>query len=186
MVIRYPFAVVITVFLAGCGATNLESKLPESFSLQPGQTIEFLPIENVTGKTLDPPADQIFNQYMSGLLKERKLLNVTSEPAIVILKSKLIEYEPGNAFGRWLLPGLGTTVCTVDAEILEKGTGALVGRVQSRQTVSIGGAYSIGADTYICKRVADDLTKEIEKRVQPEKRPDGTLGEKEEKQSAMP
>jgi len=57
--------------------------------------------------------------------------------------------------------------------------------VQSRQTVSIGGAYSIGADTYICKRVADDLIKEIEKRVQSE-RPDGTLGVKEEKQSAMP
>jgi len=185
MITRYLFVVVLIVFLAGCGATNLESKLPESFSFHAGQTIEFLPIENVTGKALDPPADQIFNEYMSGLLKERKLLNVTNEPATVILKSKLIEYEPGNAFGRWLLPGLGTTVCTVDAEILEKGTGALVGRVQSRQTVSIGGAYSIGADTYICKRVADDLIKEIEKRVQSE-RPDGTLGVKEEKQSAMP
>ena len=43
MVTRYSFAVVVTVFLAGCGATNLESKLPESFSLQPGQTIEFCP-----------------------------------------------------------------------------------------------------------------------------------------------
>jgi hypothetical protein len=43
-----------------------------------------------------------------------------------------------------------------------------VGRMQSRQTVSIGGAYSIGADTYICKRVADDLIKEIEKKVQRE------------------
>ena len=161
----FVLVVLITAFLAGCGATNLDSKLPESFSLQPGQTIEFLPIENVTGKALDPPADQIFNEYMSGLLKERKLLNVTTEPATVILKSKLIEYEPGNAFGRWLLPGLGTSVCTVDAEILEKGTGALVGRVQSRQTVSIGGAYSIGADTYICKRVADDLIKEIEKKI---------------------
>ena len=185
MITRYLFVVVLIVFLAGCGATNFDSTLPGSFSLQPGQTIEFLPIENVTGKTLDPPADQIFNEYMSGLLKDRKLLNFTTEPATVVLKAKLIEYEPGNAFGRWLLPGLGTTVCTVDAEILEKGTGALVGRVQSRQTVSIGGAYSIGADTYICKRVADDLIKEIEKRVQSE-RPDGTLGVKEEKQSAMP
>ena len=165
----FVLVVLITAFLAGCGATNLDSKLPESFSLQPGQTIEFLPIENVTGKALDPPADQIFNEYMSGLLKERKLLNVTTEPATVILKSKLIEYEPGNAFGRWLLPGLGTSVCTVDAEILEKGTGALVGRVQSRQTVSIGGAYSIGADTYICKRVADDLIKEIEKKIRSER-----------------
>ena len=169
----FVLVVLITAFLAGCGATNLDSKLPESFSLQPGQTIEFLPIENVTGKALDPPADQIFNVYMSGLLKERKLLNVTTEPATVILKSKLIEYEPGNAFGRWLLPGLGTSVCTVDAEILEKGTGALVGRVQSRQTVSIGGAYSIGADTYICKRVADDLIKEIEKKIRSE-RPDSS------------
>ena len=165
----FVLVVLITAFLAGCGATNLDSKLPESFSLQPGQTIEFLPIENVTGKALDPPADQIFNEYMSGLLEERKLLNVTTEPATVILKSKLIEYEPGNAFGRWLLPGLGTSVCTVDAEILEKGTGALVGRVQSRQTVSIGGAYSIGADTYICKRVADDLIKEIEKKIRSER-----------------
>ena len=166
MIARNLSAVVFVVFLAGCGATNFDSKLPESFSLQPGQTVEFLPIENVTGKTLDPPADQIFNEYMSGLLKDRKLLNFTTEPATVVLKSKLIEYEPGNAFGRWLLPGVGTSVCTVDAEILEKGTGALVGRMQSRQTVSIGGAYSIGADTYICKRVADDLIKEIDKKVQ--------------------
>jgi hypothetical protein len=181
----FVFGLFITAFLAGCGATNLDSKLPESFSLRPGQTIEFLPIENVTGKTLEPPADQIFNEYMSGLLKDRKLLNVTNEPATVILKSKLIEYEPGNAFGRWLFPGLGTSVCTVNAEMLEKGTGALVGRVQSRQTVSIGGAYSIGADMYICKRVADDLIKEIEKKVQSE-RPDSTLEVKEDKESLMP
>ena len=38
---------------------------------QQGQTIEFLPIENSTGKTLDPPADQIFNQYMAKLLLDR-------------------------------------------------------------------------------------------------------------------
>lgn len=134
------------------------------YALQAGQTIELPPIENVTGKSLDPPADQIFNEYMGNLLKERKLLNMVAQPAAVVLKTKLIEYEPGNAFGRWLLPGLGTTVCTVDAELLEKQTGALIGRMQSRQTVSIGGAYSIGADTYICKRVADELMAEIDKK----------------------
>jgi hypothetical protein len=152
------------LFLVGCGATSFDSKLPESYSLKGGQTIELPPIENVTGKTLDPPADQIFNEYMGNLLKERKLLNVSAQPAAVVLKTKLIEYEPGNAFGRWLLPGLGTTVCTIDAEFLDKQTGALIGRLHSRQTVSIGGAYSIGADNYICKRVADDLIREIDKK----------------------
>ncbi|HXK27485.1 MAG TPA: DUF4410 domain-containing protein [Candidatus Binatia bacterium] len=153
------------LFIVGCGATRFDTKLPDSFSLKEGQTIEFLPIENVTGKTLDPPADRIFDEYMGNLLKERKLLNLSSQPALVVLKSKLTEYEAGNAFGRWLLPGLGTTVCTVDAELLDKTTGALIGRMQSRQTVSFGGAYSIGADNYICKRVADDLIREIDKKI---------------------
>jgi len=111
------------------------------------------------------PADRIFDEYMGNLLKERKLLNLSSQPALVVLKSKLTDYEAGNAFGRWLLPGLGTTVCTVDAELLDKTTGALIGRMQSRQTVSFGGAYSIGADNYICKRVADDLIREIDKKI---------------------
>ncbi len=158
-------SLVSILVIVGCGATRFDTKLPDSFSLKQGQTIEFLPIENVTGKTLDPPADQIFNEYMGNLLKERKLLNLSAQPAVVVLKSKLTEYEAGNAFGRWLLPGLGTTVCSVDAELLDKQTGALIGRMQSRQTVSFGGAYSIGADNYICKRVADDLIREIDKKV---------------------
>ena len=156
---------VFALALTACGATNFESKLPEKLGLQPGQTIELLPAENVTGKTLDPPADQIFNEYMAGLLRDRKLLNISPEPAALVLKPKLIEYEPGNAFGRWVLPGLGTTVCTMEAELLDKNTGALVGRMESRQTVSFGGAYSIGADHYICKRVADDLMKNIDKKL---------------------
>jgi Domain of unknown function (DUF4410) len=158
---------ISVLFMVGCGATSFDSKLPESYSLKAGQTIEFLPIENVTGKTLEPPADRIFNEYMGNLLKERKLLNLSAQPAAVVLKTKLTEYEPGNAFGRWLLPGLGTTVCSVDAEFLDKQTGALIGRLQSRQTVSIGGAYSIGADNYICKRVADDFIGEIDKKAKP-------------------
>jgi hypothetical protein len=60
---------------------------------------------------------------------------------------------------------VATTVCTIDAELLDKNTRALIGRTQSRQTVSFGGAYSIGAGKYICQRVADDLIKEIDKEV---------------------
>lgn len=160
----YVLPLLAALFVGGCGATQFDSKLPESYGLQPGQTIEFPPVENVTGKSLDPPADQIFNEYMTELLKEKKLLQISGVSAAVVLKTKLIEYEPGSAFGRWLLPGLGTTICTVDAEILDKQTGALIGRLHSRQTVSFGGAYSIGADTYICKRVADELVGEIVKK----------------------
>ena len=152
--------------LVGCGATQFTAKLPESLVLKPGEAIEFLPIENATGKTLELPADQIFNEYMTSLLRERKLLKMAlDQPASLVLKAKLIEYEPGSAFGRWLLPGVGTTVCAVLAELLDKKTGALVGRMEARQTVSFGGLYSIGAEHYICRRAADDLISEIETRL---------------------
>jgi hypothetical protein len=39
--------------------------------------------------------------------------------------------------------------------------------MHSRQTVSFGGAYSIGADIYICKRVADEIVAEIDKKGKP-------------------
>lgn len=151
--------------MAGCGATRFDAQLPETFSMKQGQTLEFPPIENVTGKTLEIPADQVFNEYMGNLLKERKLLNLTPQSAPMVLKTKLIEYEPGSAFGRWLLPGVGTTICTVHAELLDKKTGALIGRLESRQTVSFGGLYSVGAENYICKRAADDLIGELDKRL---------------------
>ena len=161
---RKTIVISFLLILSGCGATQFDSKLPDSFMIQAGQTIELLPIENATGKTLEMPADQIFNEYMGNLLRERKLLNLTPAPASIVMKAKLLEYEPGSAFGRWLLPGVGTTICTVSAEILDKKTGALVGRLDSRQTVSFGGAYSVGAENYICKRVADDLIGELDKR----------------------
>lgn len=156
---------IFALALVGCGATQFAAKLPESLVFKPAEPIEFLPIENATGKTLEPPADQIFNEYMVKLLQERKLLAAPAQPAVLLFKSKLIEYEPGSAFGRWLLPGLGTTVCTVHAELLDKKTGALVGRMEARQTVSFGGAYSIGAEHYICRRAADDLISEIDSRL---------------------
>jgi len=165
--IKRCFVMVALIMITGCGATDFQSKMPDSFQLRQGQTIEFPPIENSTGKALDPPADQIFNEYMAQLLRERQLLHTAAtQPPTLILKTKLIEYEAGNAAARWVLPGLGTTICTVHAELLDKSNGALQGRMQARQTVSFGGAYSIGADTYICKRAADDLIKEIDKNME--------------------
>lgn len=156
---------VVAQALVGCGATQFVAKMPDSLAVKPGELIELLPIENATGKTLEVPADKIFNEYMAKLLQERNLLAASAQPSSLVFKAKLVEYEPGNAFGRWLLPGVGTTVCTVHAELLDKKTGALAGRMEARQTVSFGGAYSIGADEYICKRAADDLIAEIDKRL---------------------
>ena len=151
--------------LAGCGATQFTSGVPATFVFRPGDKIELLPIENATGGTLSFPADQIFNQEMAKLLRERDLFsNPPHELASFTLRPKLIEFEEGNAFKRWLLPGYGSTVCTIHADLLDRKTGAVVGDLRARQSVSFGGAYSIGANEYICKRAAEDLIREIDKK----------------------
>ena len=80
-----PCVLAALLWITGCGASNFNSTLPQTFAIRQGQTIEFVPIENVTGNVLDPPADQIFNEYMVSLLREKKLLNVGSAPAAQVL-----------------------------------------------------------------------------------------------------
>jgi hypothetical protein len=154
------------VGLAACGATQFASGVPESFVLRAGEKIELVPVENATGKPLPLPADKIFDEQMAKLLREKDLFSSPPhEGAAIVFRPKLIEYEEGNAFKRWLLPGYGSSVCAVHADVLDRKTGAVVGDMRSRQTVSFGGAYSIGADEYICRRVADELIREIEKKM---------------------
>jgi hypothetical protein len=70
----------------------------------------------------------------------------------LVLISKIVECEPGDAFKRWLLPGWGSTVVSVESEL--RDANQLGGTVRARRTVSFGGAYTIGAWRTICASIA--------------------------------
>jgi hypothetical protein len=53
-------------------------------------------------------------------------------------------YQPGNAFGRWLLPGLGATVLAVEGSVIDSD-GSTLATIRDERGVYAGGAYSIGA-----------------------------------------
>lgn len=154
--------------MTGCGATQFNSGIPADLKFVAGGKIELPPIQNATGGRLTYPADQAFDEYLKKLLQERNLLSSPPhESAVFVLRTKLIEYDEGNALTRWYssFTSRGASACTVHAELLDRRTGRVIGEMRSRQTVSFGGAYSIGAYAYICKRAADDLIGEIDKTV---------------------
>lgn len=162
------FRVFFLLLLTGCGATQFNSGIPADLKFGAGGKIELPPIQNATGGRLTYPADQAFDEYMTKLLQERHLLSAPPhESAVFVLRTKLIEYDEGNAFTRWYssFTSHGASTCTVHAELVDRKTGGVIGELRSRQTVSFGGAYSIGAYAYICKRVADDLIGEIDKTI---------------------
>ena len=69
------------------------------------------------------------------------------------------KYEPGNAFGRWLMPGAGSTVLKVSSQVRESEI--LIGNIETKNTIDAGGAYSVGAWKSIFREAAIEIVKEL-------------------------
>ena len=154
--------------LSGCGAVSHDATLLANYTPDPGSRVEVGSVTNATGQV--PTVDeQVVNieQLLTDALVEKfgrkDLLWVGGGGRKLVLSSKIVEYEPGDAFKRWLLPGWGSTVVSVECEL--RDAGLLVGTARARRTVSIGGAYTIGAWRTIFSSVADDVVSEVRKKI---------------------
>ena len=77
---------------------------------------------------------------------------------------RIIEYDMGNAFKRWLLPTYGSTVLSVHTDVIDLEKNEIITFMEHKQTIAAGGAYSIGAWKYIFNNVAKDIATDIEKK----------------------
>lgn len=157
---------LFVLVMAGCGSVRHTAKFEPAFSPKPDTGIEVGPVANETGKTfaLDLPK-MLTDALGEALDRERLLWTGGSASEHLIMTSKIVEYEEGDAFKRWMLPGWGTTVLSIHCEVKESGNGRMIGAVDARRTVSIGGAYSIGAWRTIFASVAKDVVKELRTKI---------------------
>jgi hypothetical protein len=150
----------------GCGSVRHVSKYEPEFLPKADTRIEVGNVLNETGQTFDIDVSKMFTDALSKVLEEEGLLykggSVSSQ---FLIESKLVEYEPGNAFKRWLLPGWGSTVLSVHCELKEIPSGKMMGYVDARRTVSIGGGYSIGAWRTIFGNLAEDVVDELKTKI---------------------
>lgn len=75
-----------------------------------------------------------------------------------VIKTTILQYSPGNAFARWILPGAGATKLVTESEIFTP-EGVLVAKIPVNRSIAAGGGYTIGA----WKTVFDDVAQEIVK-----------------------
>ena len=71
-----------------------------------------------------------------------------------VINVDVVKYSPGNAFSRWLLPGLGATNLSVVATIADKD-GVAAASIPVERYIGAGGAYTIGAWKYVFTEVAE-------------------------------
>jgi len=158
-----PMVLACTV-LSGCGSVNHNLKLKEDYALTQDTRIAVGKVQNATGKSFeDIDPEKMLKDALTEALQEKDLL-WTANGKPVRIDAVIVEYEEGNAFKRWLLPGWGSTVLTVRATLREGDR--LIGEAHARRTVSIGGGYSIGAWKSIFRDVTEDLVSDIQKKLE--------------------
>ncbi|MDJ0685872.1 MAG: DUF4410 domain-containing protein [Alphaproteobacteria bacterium] len=94
-------------------------------------------------------------------LTEEGLL-ATGDDAGYAINPTINEYEPGNAFARWLLPGAGSTILKVSSDI-QTPDKAPVATIETTNTIYAGGAYTIGAWRSIFESGAEEIVEQLKK-----------------------
>lgn len=80
------------------------------------------------------------------------------------IETKIINYEPGNAFARWLMPGAGATKLATISSVLDK-EGNIAATIPVERSIAFGGGYTIGAWKSVLTEVADEIALVIKKQL---------------------
>lgn len=155
-----PFLLLLV--LPACGAVRHGFE-PQTGTVLPAEArFTVGEIANVSGETFEEDVITFLREALVRKLRENRLYHEGEEgvPQLVIT-ARIVDYEPGNAFKRWLLPGFGSTVLSVEGEVTDPESGRILGSFDARRTISWGGGYSVGAWKWIFDWVADDIVDDI-------------------------
>lgn len=145
------------LFLAGCSTSS-------NFTYDPGIgsgsniQISSVTSENLTGQTFDNL--DVSAEMTSAVERALKDRNITSKDSANI-NIRIIQYKKGNAVARWVVPGAGMTVLSVEA-VLTDPNNKEIGWGQVTRSIGAGGLYTIGAYKTIFTEVANALVKELD------------------------
>jgi hypothetical protein len=156
---------VFAVFIfTGCGTIKVAGDF-KGMNLAPETKVEVGKIVNQgNAKEFDDEVQQICKNSLINKFQKEKILWASDTGGIkAILDIYLIEYQKGDAFKRWLLPGWGATVVTLKAEFKDE-KGNTLGIIDCHRTVEAGGGYTIGAWKTIFNDVADDIYEQFKEK----------------------
>jgi hypothetical protein len=107
-----------------------------------------------------------FTQDLKSALQTKGYTLIEGEaasPDTLLVQCSFIAYAPGNAFQRWLLPGVGETQATVKTTLVDKKSGRPVGDLVTTKVVTGGFLGGLGGYNSVLGSVADDVATAIDK-----------------------
>ncbi|MGY8961911.1 MAG: DUF4410 domain-containing protein, partial [Alphaproteobacteria bacterium] len=132
--------------MASCGTSNLTSNLEPGFTPRAKPLVAIGEITNVSPPFPDDekvaldPLQELKAQLEAKLKESNMLASADGRGKGYVLVPEIKEYRPGSAFKRWLWPGYGSTILSVDSALRDGDK--KVGEISTRRTIDAGGAYT--------------------------------------------
>ena len=151
--------------LAGCSTIESTVKFTDTYVPSAATKMKVGTVKTDIQGTFELDINNAFSEALNRELKFKKLLPEAGSATNsgLTVNSQILEYEPGNAFKRWLCPGWGATKLTVSCMLVDPANKE-IGTIKTFGNISGGGAYSIGAWKSIFDDVAKDVVAEIYKK----------------------
>jgi hypothetical protein len=151
------FGLAFISLLSGCSTTSNIAVLDEA-ALQSEFSIDTVEVTNNTGQVFDIDIEAMLTSALVEELNSQGLSLKSGFP--YSLDVSIIQYEKGNAFSRWLVPGMGATILSVEARITDEEDNVLT-QSQATRSIGAGGGYTIGAWRRVFGEVADSLIDDV-------------------------
>ena len=148
------------LFLAACGTVEHSVRVEDAQAFAADTRILVGEVANRTGESFDIDIEAMLRTAVVNELSNEGLLGQQGTPGVITMNVNIIEYRKGDAFKRWLWPGLGSTVLVVEATLLD-AAGNIDATAQANRSVDAGGGYTIGAWEKIFRNVATDLVSDL-------------------------
>jgi len=155
---RVFLSIVMVMALAGCTIKHA-ADIKEGVTIQPNTKIEVGKVTNRTGESFDIDIEKMFAEAMTEVLQKKELLWSEGNPKLII-DTNIVEYQKGNAFKRWLMPGWGKTILAIRADLKRENT--VIGSAEAKRTVTWGGGFTIGAWKTIFRNLSEDVVEDLQ------------------------
>jgi hypothetical protein len=164
-------SLLLLLFTAACSTKASYIAVPDAAVVEPHALFSIGQISDKTGFEFPQGETDtlVLTEAMAEALKKALESKGASGEGQWIINVDIVEYAPGNAFYRWLLPGAGETKLGVVAHIASQ-EGVTSARIPVERSIAAGGGYTIGAWEYVFTEVATvivDYLVDLEKRNAP-------------------
>ena len=150
---------LVSLSFWGCGSTPDESEAV--YRQLPNVKMKVVDVSNETEELFDVDVIGLLWTALDRSLKRRDML-WTGEAAYApyAIEAKIMKYQKGSVWYRWLLPMWGKTLLTVECDVVKGGL--IFTTVEAQKEITFGeGTFTRAAWRKVFGEVAEDLVKQI-------------------------